>query len=141
LKWDGTTYVPYTTADVRSLSASWFESKFDEAELFWAIRYRGLKTTTFKARWFAGVPAWSSTFELNDPMLGVRWVATFKGGVYAVADARSFLLLPRPGYKGGDRLELQGDWLAIYSTWELGLNPVARYNRRTQELQMLADRQ
>lgn len=143
-KWNGKAYVLYETEDWRKLQSSWFDSsKLDEAELFWAIRYRGIQQVTFTPLWFSGVPAWSSNVELDDPQLGLRWLATFKGGVYAVQKDKSFLLLPTPAYRGAEKLEIHGDWLVIQASVQAGrdqnkieLRPVARYNRRTGELNM-----
>lgn len=143
-KWNGKAYVLYEADDWHKLQSSWFDSsKLEEAELFWAIRYRGMQQATFKPQWFPSIPGWSSNAELDDPQLGLRWLATFKGGVYAVQKDKSFLLLPAPAYRGAEKLEIQGDWLVIYASvqvdrernkWEL--RPVARYNRRTGELNM-----
>jgi hypothetical protein len=141
-KWDGKAYVPYETEDWHKLQSSWFDfSKFDEAELFWDIRYQGAKQIMFEPQWFPGVPKWSSNVELDDTQLGLRWLATFKGGVYAVQKDKSFLLVPHPTYGGAEKLEIQGDWLVasakvqidrVTNKWEL--RPIARYNRRTGEL-------
>ena len=105
-KWDGAKYVAYDGADIHRLSPAWFDSStLGEAELFWAIRYQGAKDAAFEPQWFPGVPGRGANVELADSTLGVRWVAQFKGGIYAVQSGRSFLLLPRPGYRGADRLE------------------------------------
>ena len=144
-KWNGKEYVPYAAADYRALSPRWFDgSKLDEAELFWAIRYRGAPAVTFEPQWFSAVPQWGSNVEVEDATLKLKWVAMFKAGVYGVQGGRSFLLLPRPAYSGAERLELDGDWLVIYATVltstepaKSELRPVARYNRRTKDLRVL----
>ena len=108
------------------------------------MRYGGAKTVTIEPQWFAETSLSSSNAELQDPILGVRWVAVFKGGVYGVQNDRSFLLLPRPEYGGAERLGFDGDWLVI-SAWRAidgtdrtsQVRPVARYNRRTRELRLI----
>lgn len=138
-KWDGKVYVPYQPDDYRELSPEWFNaSDFWEQEIFWAIRYRGLKTARFEPVWFAGIPEWSTNDELEDKEYDLRWIATLKGGVYGVQGNRSFLLLPRPGYAGAGKLELNGDWLVIHGQPGKDSQPaiLIRYNRRTGELQI-----
>jgi hypothetical protein len=143
-KWNGTGYVPYETSDYHALQAGWFDaSKLDEAELFWAIRYRGAPSVTLNPQWFAGRPEWGASVELEDQMLKLRWVAMFKGGVYGVERDRCFLLLPRPAYGGAERLEIDGDWLVVFASVslehvdpKLEVREVARYNRRTREIRV-----
>ncbi|MDH4134005.1 MAG: hypothetical protein OEV31_04395, partial [Gammaproteobacteria bacterium] len=79
-----------------------------------------------------------------DTQHGVRWVAMFKGGVYAVQKGKAYLLLPRPAYRGAEKLEFDGDWLVVHATVATDparkkyvLQPVARYNRKSSELQLL----
>lgn len=144
-KWNGKGYVPYEVDDFKKLTPAWFDSsKLEEAELFWAIRYRGAQKITFQPQWFPGVPKWSSNVELEDTRLGLQWVAMFKGGIYAVKKDESFLLLPHPAYGGAETLELQGDWLVAYATvivdrahGKSELRPVVRYNRRDGELKIM----
>lgn len=131
VKWDGDKYVAYADDDYRQLSPTWFDAaSLEDAEIFWAIRYRGLREFVFEPRWFAEVSKWLGT-AIEDKEQDIRWAPMFKGGVYGIRGDRSFLLLPRPAYRGADELELQGDWLVIYAEEK----EVARYNRRTKELQ------
>jgi hypothetical protein len=117
VKWDGKRYVNYSDADYHRLPLDFFDpSQWTEAGIFWTIHYRGLKT-----------------FRLA-PKYGLAWIAVFKGGVWGVRDTRAFLLFPQLAYTGAHKLEFQGDWLLIY-----GEEPwaVAKYNRRTKELDVL----
>ena len=52
--------------------------------------FHALQARWFDASRFPSIPAWSRMHELDDPMLKIRWVATFKGGVYSTEDSRSF---------------------------------------------------
>jgi hypothetical protein len=145
-KWNGQAYVPYEPGDFRALSPRWFDaSQLAEAELFWAIRYRGAPTLTLDPQWFPAIPRGTDNVDVEDPVLALRWVALFKGGVYGVQGERSFLLLPRPAYRGAERLQLEGEWLVVYATVTTDstnprpeLQPVARYNRRSKELHVLS---
>lgn len=133
-RWNSGHYVPYRPKEYRELLPQWFDpTSLREAELFWKIRYAGEKDIHFEPEWFPGRPNWSIEVELEDPLTGWRWLATFKGGVYGEQDGRSFLLLPRPGYQGASKLQFQGNWLLIYGDRD---EPVARYNRHTHELQV-----
>lgn len=141
-KWNGKHYLPYEPADYRQLNPSWFDaSRIDEAELFWSIRYQGEKRFVFEPQWFNAAPGWGSNVELDDPKSGMQWHATFKGGVYGIKHGRSFLLLPRPAYRGAEKLEMQDEWLVIYATAvtlrdidKAELRPFARFNIRSREL-------
>ncbi len=141
LKWNGKEYVDYEPDDYHRLSPSLFNaSDLLEAEIFWSIRYRALRAFRLEPQWFPffeGAPAGSVDLEveLNDPEYGRRWVALFKSGVWGVRDKRGFLLLPRPGYLGATKLEFAGDWLLIFGD-PSDDQPVARYNRHTQELRI-----
>jgi len=143
VKWNRRRYVEYEPQDYHRLTAKLFdESNLDEAEIFWAIRYSGLKRIRFEPQWFPTTAEWSRLYEgggrpqLEDPTNNLLWIALYKGGVWAVKGKQAFLLLPRPAYKGAERLEFQGDWLVVYAEVgsKIGLHPVARYNRRTGEL-------
>ncbi|MBI4465863.1 MAG: hypothetical protein HY656_00345 [Acidobacteria bacterium] len=135
-KWNGAQYVAYEPEDYRQLSPAWFDaSDLREAEIFWRLRYGGLKKFNFEPQWFPGVPKGSVNSTLDDAELGWRWVAMFKGGVYGARGEESFLLLPQPDYLGAGRLELEGDWLLIYGPGDPP-DLLARYNRRTRELRI-----
>lgn len=143
LKWDGKHYVGYSDADYRKLSPDFFDkSNWEEAEIFWSIRYRGLRQMTIQPQWFPAPADWkaSENVKVDDPEQNLVWIAFFKGGVWGVQGKRAFLLLPRPDYKGAERMELLGDWLMIYGEHfrSSADPPVAKYNRRTGELRILA---
>ena len=136
LQWSGKQYVAYEPSDYRQLSPDFFPAPdVHEAVIFWRIRYDGLRVVRFEPQWISDVPSWSVNAELDDPLLGLRWVAMFKGGVYGVQDHRSFLLLPQPAYLGAAKLQFDGDWLLIYNEEE-SPQVLARYNRRTGELRI-----
>ncbi len=142
VKWDGEHYVDYDDSDYRKLSPSYFNpSNWHEAEIFWAIHYRGLDEARVRPQWFPIPRDFTPPMGLtvDDPEHGVFWLARFKGGVWGVDEGRAFLLLPRPDYRGSEKMELDGDWLVIHGEIDDISKPpavVARYNRRTHELRM-----
>jgi hypothetical protein len=143
LKWDGKNYVVYGDSDYHQLSPPFFDSSdWQEAEIFWDVRYKGLKSISVEPQWFPLPKGWrqdATTVEVEDTEFNVVWVALFKGGVWGVRNNRAFLLLPQPAYKGSEQMELDGDWLVIHGEIEDFSTPpnvVARYNRRTHELRM-----
>lgn len=142
LKWNGRHYVAYEPDDYRQLPAEFFDTEdADEAEILWAIRYRGLAAFKLEPHWFPLKQPWpggSINAELVDREFSIWWVALFKGGVWGVAQNKGFLLLPQPDYRGSEKLEIREDWLIIYgecSTFDPCV-PKARYNRRTRELRI-----
>lgn len=136
VKWNGTQYEPYEAVDYRQLSPELFPAPdVYDAALLWQVRYAGLTTVQFEPAWVPDLPRGSANAELEDPEFGLRWVAMFKGGVYAVQAQRSFLLLPQPTYLGAAKLRFEGDWLLIYDEQEPP-SLLARYNRRTGELRI-----
>ena len=142
LKWNGSQYELYEPGDYHQLRAEFFDaSNPQEAEIFWRIRYEGQKTIQFEPQWFPLQTAWRKPLiELADPQNGLTWVSRPKGGVYGIQVDRAFLLVPRRSYLGAERLELQGDWLLIYDDSggdQSPAQPSARYNRLTQQLELL----
>jgi hypothetical protein len=134
MKWTGSLYSPYELADYGALAPEWFDAtELREAPMFWKIRYAGLNRIHFEPQWFPGQPNWSVNVELDDPVYNLRWLATFKGGVYGQRGEDVFLLLPRPAYRGAEKLTFEGEWLLIYGG---KIEPLARYNRCTGELQL-----
>jgi len=145
LKWDGEKYVDYEASDYHKLSPDFFNrSNWYEAGIFWNIHYTGLRHVRIKPQWFT-IPSDFSTrgrvnAKIEDSEQGVVWTALFKGGVWGVRGSRAFLLLPQPAYKGSEQMEIDGDWLVIHGEIEDFSTPppvVARYNRRTKELQIV----
>jgi hypothetical protein len=142
LKWNGKHYVDYADSEYHQLPPAFFDSSdWQEAEIFWDIRFRGLKEISLEPRWFPVPPGWAqdaAAVEVRDPEFDIVWVAFFKGGVWGVKDEHAFLLLPQPDYRGSEQMELDGDWLVVHGEMDF-LAPapiVARYNRRTRELRM-----
>lgn len=136
VKWNGTQYEVYDASDYRQLSPDLFLAPdVYDAALLWQIRYAGLTTVQFEPVWISDVPRGSANAELDDPLVGLRWVAMFKGGVYGVRGERSFLLLPQFTYLGAAKLRFEGDWLLIYDE-QTPPRVLARYHRRTHELQI-----
>lgn len=142
MKWDGDDYVYYSDDDYHKLSPSFFDaSHWVEAEIFWAIRYRGLNSLHLKPMW-SSVPdpkEITRVVTVDDPQSNLKWVALFKGGVWGVRGNRGFLLLPQPAYKGSEKMEIDGDWLVIHGDYESPSKEprvVARYNRVTHELKL-----
>ncbi|HEV2490617.1 MAG TPA: hypothetical protein VGT03_12480 [Candidatus Acidoferrales bacterium] len=144
MKFDGTHYVFYDDADYHSLSPAFFDaSRWREAEIFWAIRYRGRNDFQFTPQWYPSFRYRSSVnVQLDDPQYGLEWTALFKGGIWGVSGKKAFLLLPRPAYKGSERMEIVGEWLVIHGeNDDVDKEPsvVARYNRRTHEMIVFSD--
>jgi hypothetical protein len=137
LKWNGRRYVAYAPSDYRQLSPAWFDqSDFWSGVILWEIECAGRRKLRFQPQWVPDSPDWSQNDEVDDPARSIEWIATFKGGIYGVSGDRSFLLLERPAYRGAEKLQLEGDWLAIYARPETKLITVARHNRRTHELKI-----
>ena len=143
LKWNGKHYVDYKDSDYHQLSPAFFDSSdWQEAEIFWDIRYNSLKDIGLEPQWFPVPTGWAQDamkVEVEDPEVNTVWVAFFKGGVWGVRNDQAFLLLPQPDYRGSEQMELDGDWLVIHGEIEDFSTPpnvVARYNRRTHELRM-----
>lgn len=141
-KWNGKSYVFYEQKDWEQLKPESFHVEtIHDLDLLWKIRYSGKKQFRLDPDWFNGEPDWSSNVELDDAELGLKWVATFKGGVYAIQKGKSFLLMPRPEYGGARKLELNGEWLLIYADVfidkekkKMDVLAVAKYNRKSGEL-------
>lgn len=144
MKWDGKKYVNYSDADYHRLSAGFFDaSQWTEAGIFWTIRYQGQKTFRLVPKWFL-LPSPKDRNSVNatleDPKYGLKWIAFFKGGVWGVRGKQAFLLIPQPAYTGAQKLEFQGNWLMIYGDSPFDApSVVARYNRRTSEVDTLTD--
>lgn len=143
LKWNGKHYVDYRDSDYHRLSPAFFDSSdWQEAEIFWDIRYSGLKQISLEPQWFPISTNWAhdaTKVEARDPEFNIVWLAFFKGGVWGVRKNEAFLLLPQPAYKGSEQMELDGDWLVVHGDIQDFSTPppvVARYNRRTHELLM-----
>jgi hypothetical protein len=143
LKWNGKHYVDYRDSDYHQLSPAFFDSSdWQEAEIFWDIRYKGLKDISFEPQWFPLPIGWKqdvTTVDVEDPEFNTVWVALFKGGVWGVRNNQGFLLLPQPAYRGSEQMELDGDWLVVHGEIEDFATPppvVARYDRRTRQLRM-----
>jgi len=140
LKWNGKNYVDYEDVDYRLLAPDLFDSSnWQEADIFWAIRYKGLKKFKVEPQWFPRPERWNeNATNVNDPELKIVWTSLFKGGVWGVSDKHAFLLLPRPAYLGAEQMELDGDWLVIHVEGSGDIHAarpaVARYNRKTHEL-------
>ena len=148
LKWDGQNYVDYEDSDYHHLSPGFFNSDdWQEAELFWAVRYKGLnEIKDVEPQWFPAPALLRKEAQrqhkettVDDPKHRIVWVSVFKGSVWGVAGNRAFLLLPRPAYKGSEHMEFDGDWLVIHGESQIDGSSgpiVARYNRRTHELKI-----
>lgn len=162
MKWDVDKYIEYKLEDYRGLSTEWFNaSDYREAEIFWSIRYGGLDTFTFKPQWFpvsleefkstnlrrpmarsgpaADIPGIDFGLVLDDPMLNLKWVGLLRGGVWGIRGRRGFLLYPRVGYLGPGHLKFDGNWLLVIESSDEGGLPSLRYNRRTDESQIVPD--
>jgi len=140
LKWDGRHYVSYEDEDYRSLSPEWFDaSDWEEADIFWMIRYRGMRKFHFDPQWFA-VPEdlrASAEIQVDDPGNNLVWAAMFKGGVWGVRGNRAFLLLPQPAYQGAEMMELSDGWVVIHGEALRRAPPVVgRYNPATGEFRL-----
>lgn len=143
VKWDGEEYVDYEASDYHKLSPSYFNAPdWREAEIFWSIRYEGLKDISdFKPQWVPAPASWKSSVSVtvDDSEHNLVWIALFKAGVWGVRGHQAFLLLPRPDYRGSEQMEFDGDWLVIHGDIENFSTPppvVARYNRKTHVLRM-----
>jgi len=142
-KWNGTQYELYEADDYHKLSPQLFDpSDPAEAEILWNLRYHGLKEFTLEPQWFRPDSGWTDSpvnTRVDDPGLGLSWVAFSKAGVWGVKGKERFLLLPQPAYLGASKLQLSGEWLLIYGEAESDdeAQPVARYQRRTSKLEML----
>jgi|HubBroStandDraft_6_1064221.scaffolds.fasta_scaffold01763_10 hypothetical protein len=142
LKWNGENYVDYEDVDYHLLSPDLFDSSNrEEADIFWAIRYKGRKKFNFEPQWFPRPERWTENdTNVEDPELKIVWTSLFKGGVWGVSDKRAFLLLPRPAYLGAEQLELDGDWVVIRVEGSRDIHApgpvIARYNRKTHELRI-----
>lgn len=145
VKWNGKQYEDYDANDYHNLSASFFDPEdWWNADIFWDIHYQGLKMFRLSPKWFvlpSSKDRSSANVTLDDPMYGLKWIAFFKGGVWGVRGKEAFLLVPQPAYQGAQKLEFQGDWLVVYGDLPVGapLSVVARYNRRTNEVDLLTD--
>jgi hypothetical protein len=141
-KWNGKSYVFYEQKDWEQLKPeSIHVETIHDLDLLWKVRYSGKTQFRLEPDWFNGEPYWGSNVELEDTELGLKWVATFKGGVYAIQKGKSFLLMPRPEYGGARKLELNGEWLLIYAgvfidkeKKKMDVLAVAKYNRKSGEL-------
>lgn len=157
-KWNKNIYVRYSARDYRKLLPANLETRStDEATLRWMNRYAGKKSFHLAPDWYvvgksSDLPerlglveskakgVWAE--QMNEST-GVHWVSVYKAGVWGVQGKRAFLLLPRAEHKGAERFEIEGDWLLIYvdgvvTEAPLGQSVVARYNRTTREMQILA---
>lgn len=53
IKWNGKVYVDYKSEDYHRLLPEWFDAtNFNEAEIFWAIRYAGIDKIALEPQWF-----------------------------------------------------------------------------------------
>jgi hypothetical protein len=144
-KWSGEGYVGYDVEDYRKLRPEFFNASDPRnSSILWLSRYAGLTQSQLEPHWF---PFEKKTLarlaaELDDPEGRIHWLAESRGGVWGVQENRAFLLLPRPAYKGCERLEFDGEWLVIYGAKGGGYGdptPVARYNRRTQSFILVGE--
>lgn len=142
-KWGGEGYVEYSPDDYHNLKPDFFDAvNPDEAEILWSINYEGLTSFELQRRWFPVTPKWAewsqgrANARLKDPREDITWVALYKEGVWGVRGNRAFLVLPRPTYKGIEKLGFEGEWLVMYgeTSGVSGLVPLAKYNRRTGKL-------
>jgi hypothetical protein len=131
-KWSNRKYIPYETGDYRKLRLEYFgPAKTEDAAILWLARYAGLHEFQFQPTWVRSTNQTVSATKLADPGQQLTWVAEFKGSVWGVRGDKKFLILPRPDYRGCERLELDGDWLVIYGEED---DLVARFNRKTQKM-------
>jgi hypothetical protein len=147
VKWNGRAYVDYDPEDYRALLPQWFDAtNFNEAEIFWAIRYSGSGDISFEMQWFpiphgeiARVDGGSSEQKgrtiripkieghlegvphlagtvLNDPEYGIEWVGFVRGATWGLRGDQGFLLHPRRAYLGASHFRIEGDLLYVYDS-------------------------
>lgn len=140
VKWDGTKYVPFESADFRALSPALFDAKDpQDVEILWLIRYAGLKNLTLEPQWIPRPKGLhSSANPVRDASRRINWFSVYKGSVWGVRAKRVFLLLPRASYLGVNNMQMDGDWLIMYGDPWCADCPshaeLARYQLRSHEL-------
>ncbi|HKW33182.1 MAG TPA: hypothetical protein VJN92_09275 [Candidatus Acidoferrum sp.] len=141
VKWHGTKYVPFESADFRALSASLFGPKDpQDAEIHWLTRHAGIQRVTFEPQWVSRPKdlRYGPIGPVKDASQRLDWFSVYKGGVWAVRGKLAFLLLPRAAYLGVNNLQMDGEWLVMYGDpWcdECASHTeLARYHPRSHQL-------